>query len=223
MDVTPAPFNYTLGGPFDEYFVTLEPGQPFKFNSSFLLAYEPSSLLPGHRYLIDIWDVSPRALYLKWCYLTASSRCGPMRPRRWVWQVFQRRCGKDWISACLLRHWYSRRRPARKDLDRCRRLERSDVNGKPVVKFPMTSDSWRTLGRGVVCFRHPAEVISLPFVHCLASYLAIAGPQERGGDAFATMVSTASASSVKDVVEKEDLDGVRAGAETWQINKAPLL
>jgi hypothetical protein len=56
MDVTPAPFNYTLGGPFDEYFVTLEPGQPFKLNSSFLLAYEPS-LLPGHRYLIDIWDV----------------------------------------------------------------------------------------------------------------------------------------------------------------------
>lgn len=57
MDITLAPFNYMLGGPFDEYFVTLEPGQPSKFNSSFLLAYETSSLLPGHRYLIDIWDV----------------------------------------------------------------------------------------------------------------------------------------------------------------------
>jgi hypothetical protein len=37
------------------------------------------------------------------------------------------------------------------------------------------------------------------------------------------MASTASASNVNDVIEKEDKDGVRAGAETWQINKAPLL
>ena len=40
---------------------------------------------------------------------------------------------------------------------------------------------------------------------------------------MSAMVSTASAFTVKDVIEKEDKDGVRAGAETWQINKAPLV
>ena len=72
---------YTLGGKFDKFFVTLEPGQPFKFNSSFLMAQGPPPyavpegldwtsanenapdgtaykyLLPGHRYLLDISDV----------------------------------------------------------------------------------------------------------------------------------------------------------------------
>jgi hypothetical protein len=37
------------------------------------------------------------------------------------------------------------------------------------------------------------------------------------------MASTASASTVNHVIDKEDKDGVRAGTETWQINKAPLL
>jgi hypothetical protein len=68
--------SYTLGGPDDESFVTLEPGLPMKFNSSFLLASggprrygtgpDPTKdgksdvadgkaeLLPGHRYLIDV-------------------------------------------------------------------------------------------------------------------------------------------------------------------------
>jgi hypothetical protein len=32
-------FNHTLGGPDDKYHVTLEPGQPFRFNSSFYLPH----------------------------------------------------------------------------------------------------------------------------------------------------------------------------------------
>jgi hypothetical protein len=58
----------------------------------------------------------------------------------------------------------------------------------------------------------------------LVNCFAAARPRkERDGDAFKAMASTASASNVNDVIEKEDKDGVRAGAETWQINKAPLL
>jgi hypothetical protein len=81
IDVSPGKPCYTLGGKFDEFFVTLEPGQPFKFNSSFLLAQGPppyaapkglnwspaafdapdgstyKNLLPGHRYLLDISDM----------------------------------------------------------------------------------------------------------------------------------------------------------------------
>jgi hypothetical protein len=31
------------------------------------------------------------------------------------------------------------------------------------------------------------------------------------------------ASTLNVVIEEKDIDGVRAGTETWQINKAPLL
>jgi hypothetical protein len=70
IQIKRAGFDHTLGGPDDKYHVTLEPGQPFRFNSSFYLAHrsrfreDPSSdsdlpegqanLLPGHRYLLDI-------------------------------------------------------------------------------------------------------------------------------------------------------------------------
>jgi hypothetical protein len=63
-------YNHTLGGLDDEYHVTLEPGRPFRFNSSFYPSHgsrfveDPASasdipegqayLLPGHRYLLDI-------------------------------------------------------------------------------------------------------------------------------------------------------------------------
>jgi hypothetical protein len=61
-------FSHTLGGPDDKYHITLEPGQPFRFNSSFYLPHGPpfreadsdlqeeghADLLPGHRYLLDI-------------------------------------------------------------------------------------------------------------------------------------------------------------------------
>jgi hypothetical protein len=73
--ITPLRWSYTLGGRFDSSFVTLEPGQPHTFSSSFLLTYGPpfgppvngiqsrvnvpkghAYLLPGHRYLMDICD-----------------------------------------------------------------------------------------------------------------------------------------------------------------------
>ena len=63
-------FSHMLGGRDDEFHVTLEPGQPFRFNSSFYLSHgsrfreDPfydsglpegqANLLPGHRYLLDI-------------------------------------------------------------------------------------------------------------------------------------------------------------------------
>jgi hypothetical protein len=60
-------YDHTLGGRDDEYHVTLEPGQPMRFNHSLYLADVdvPAScqyvlpegraeLLPGHQYLLDI-------------------------------------------------------------------------------------------------------------------------------------------------------------------------
>jgi hypothetical protein len=64
-------FNHTLEGRDDKYHVTLEPGQPLRFNSPFSLAHGSrfreedqssdsdlpeghANLLPGHRYLLDI-------------------------------------------------------------------------------------------------------------------------------------------------------------------------
>jgi len=52
------PSNYMLGGSDDQYFVTLEPGQPRVFNTLFSPAYEnygyEPAALPGHRYLVDL-------------------------------------------------------------------------------------------------------------------------------------------------------------------------
>jgi len=50
--------DHTLGGSHDEYFVTLEPGQPRVFNTSFIAAYGsedyPPDVMPSLRYLIDL-------------------------------------------------------------------------------------------------------------------------------------------------------------------------
>jgi hypothetical protein len=53
------PYSFVLGGEDDEFFFTLEPGQPMKFNASFGLAddvgnYFGQAVLPGHRCLIDV-------------------------------------------------------------------------------------------------------------------------------------------------------------------------
>ena len=59
MDMKRVPYSYVLGGLDDEFFVTLEPGKPAKFNASFGLAHDRGgdyehSTLPGHRYLVDV-------------------------------------------------------------------------------------------------------------------------------------------------------------------------
>jgi hypothetical protein len=59
MDMKRVPYSYVLGGLDDEFFVTLEPGKPAKFNASFGLAHDRGGdngqfALPGHRYLLDV-------------------------------------------------------------------------------------------------------------------------------------------------------------------------
>lgn len=52
--------NFTLGGPEDELFVTLEPGRPAVFKTTFAYGcgggYPKSKVLPGHRYLVDLQE-----------------------------------------------------------------------------------------------------------------------------------------------------------------------
>jgi hypothetical protein len=54
-DVCRGQINFTLGGPEDQFFVTLELGKPSVFNTSF--DYNPTgAAVPGHRYLVDLQE-----------------------------------------------------------------------------------------------------------------------------------------------------------------------